>query len=301
LIVACGAVDVAYLETDVPIMLVLDATHARVCQYYPNYSNLLGQSCRELDSIENRAIRKAALLLYATNWAAQSAIEDYHADPAKVHVVPFGANLDSQPLHTVLAMRKRSDRCRLLFVGVNWERKGGDIAVETLKRLEALNIPAELIVCGCIPPSDVSHPSIRVIPYLNKHDPEQRAELDALYLSSDFLLLPTRNECYGIAFCEASAFGLPAVTTHTGGVPEIVRDGETGFVLPLSARGEAYAAVIARAYGDEARYAELVSASRSAFEDRLNWDAWGTSAAHLIENTLGRTYAPPVSDVLRPG
>ena len=69
---------------------------------------------------------------------------------------------------------------------------------------------------------------------------------------------------------------------------EAVRDGENGFLLPLDARGNAYAEVIARIYRDEQRYAELVRASRAAFEDRLNWDAWGVAVKKILVELLGR-------------
>jgi glycosyltransferase involved in cell wall biosynthesis len=127
---------------------------------------------------------------------------------------------------------------------------------------------------------------MKVIPYLDKNNPEQYRELEQLYLKSDFLLLPTRNECFGLVFCEANAFGLPIITTHTGGVPEVVKDAQNGFVLPLSARGPAYAEIIARLYQDDQRYAELVVSSRAAFDERLNWNAWGLAASHLITEML---------------
>ena len=145
-----------------------------------------------------------------------------------------------------------------------------------------MGVDAELIICGCMPPVGVSHPRLRVIPFLNKRDPQQRQALEALYLNSDFLLLPTRSDCAPMVFCEAAAFGLPVVTTDTGGVSEIVKHGETGFALPHSARGDAYASIIVRAYRDAKRYAELSSASRARYEQRLNWDAWMRNAAPLI-------------------
>src|SRR5205085_123986 len=163
--------------------------------------------------------------------------------------------------------RKKSEQCRLLFLAVQWTRKGGDIAFETLLKLEELGIQAELIVCGCTPPKGIVHKRMRVIPFLDKNDERQRKELEQLLMAADFLLLPTRADCTPIVYCEASAFGLPVITTNTGGVPEVDRDGENGFLLPCDARGDAYAEVIARVYHDDARYAELVRASRAAFEE----------------------------------
>lgn len=155
--------------------------------------------------------------------------------------------------------------------------KGGDIAFETLIRLEEMGIPTELIVCGCTPPSHFVHERMTIIPFLDKNDANQRQRLEQLYASSDFLLLPTRNECFGIVFCEGNAFGLPAITTRTGGISEVVRDGENGFTLSYEAKGTDYAEVISKLYQNKQRYVELVKSSRASFENRLNWDSWGIS------------------------
>ncbi len=287
-VAADGQMEIAFLEIDIPILLVGGATYGLLHNYYPWYSNLLKRSFHEMNTIQALAIKKASAFVYSSAWAARSAIEDYGADPSKVHIVPHGANLENPPSREAVLGRKKSDRCRLLFLGVEWERKGGDIAFETLLKLEEMGILAELIVCGCTPPKEFSHTRMKVIPFLNKNDERQRKELEQLFMLSDFLLLPTRNECFGIVFCEANAFGLPIITTDTGGVSEAVRDGENGFLLPLDARGNAYAEVIARIYRDEQRYAELVRASRAAFEDRLNWDAWGVAVKKILVELLGR-------------
>jgi hypothetical protein len=57
-------------------------------------------------------------------------------------------------------------------------------------------------------------------------------------------------------------------------------------MLPLSARGNEYARLIAKIYRDEQKYAELVRSTRAAFDERLNWDAWGMSVTRLIAEVL---------------
>src|SRR6266446_4960907 len=288
IVAPAGATEVAFLETDIPIVLVEDATSKQLIDYYPVCSNLMRRSIYEMNTIQELALKKASAVIYSSAWAARSAIEDYGADPKKIHVVPFGANLDEPPCREVALARGKSERCRLLFLGVDWVRKGGDIAFETLLELEELGVQAELIVCGCTPPEGVAHERLKVIPFLDKNDDKQRKELEQLLMSADFLLVPTRADCTPIVFCEASAFGLPVIATNTGGVPEIVREGENGFLLPYEARGDAYAEVIASVYRDDERYAELVRASRAAFEERLNWDAWGVAVKHILAYVLAQ-------------
>lgn len=297
IVAPASTTEIAFVNTNLPIVLVEDATFASLHNYYPQYSNLPKNSVHQMNALADRAIQKASLLVYASSWAAQSALDDYHADPQKVHVALMGANFENPPSREIIEQKQKSHSCRLLFIGFDWQRKGGDIAFETLLKLEEEGIEAELIVCGCVPPHKFSHKRMKVIPYLDKNDPVQYKELEQLYLSSDFLLLPTRNECFGLVFCEANAYGLPVITTHTGGVPEVVIDGKNGFTLPISARGAAYARVIASIYRDDARYAELIKTSRETFDDRLNWDAWGRTVNALITAMLEQRKAGQVPQV----
>jgi glycosyltransferase involved in cell wall biosynthesis len=276
-----GASEIAFLETDIPIVLIEGGTFA-LWRNYPPYLNLLKRSSYEANMLQEMALKKASLILNPSEWAARSVIEDYHIEPRKVHVLPYGANIENPPPLEYVQKKKKSDRCRLLFIGTNWQRKGGDIAFEALVKLEEMGIQAELIVCGCVPQSKFSHERMKVIPYLNKNDERQNQEMRNLFMTADFFLLPTRVELFGIVFCEASAFGLPVITTNTGGISGAVKDGENGFMLPLSAGGSEYAEVIAKIYRDDGRYADMVRASRAAFEQRLNWDTWAITFRELI-------------------
>jgi glycosyltransferase involved in cell wall biosynthesis len=274
----------AFLETDIPIVYLSGTTFRLMREYYPQFTRLLGKSAREGEFIEQRCISKSRALIYSSKWAAYSAIRDYHASKNKVYVLPYGANLDPAdiPSRDEVLARKLKSPCRLLFLGVDWERKGGKIAFDALVELNKMGIEASLTVCGCTPPHSFTHERLRVIPYLNKNKPNERRQLMHLFLTSDFLLLPTRSECLGIVFCEASAFGLPIITTNTGGVEGAVKDGVNGFMLPLSSEGRHYAEVIGDILADVNKYSELVESSREAFEEHLNWDAWGRKAAGIF-------------------
>ena len=126
------------------------------------------------------------------------------------------------------------------------------------------------------------HERMTVIPFLDKHNERENQELEKLYAMADFLLVPTRGDCTPIVFSEANAFGLPVITTDTGGVSEVIRNGENGFMLPFDARGDEYAALIAKLYQDDQGYEKLVRGSRAAFEDRLNWDVWGIAVREIL-------------------
>src|SRR5438477_5680721 len=108
----CGT-EIAFLETDTPIVYLSDATFALLHNYYPQYSNLLKRSAYETNTLEGLAIKKAHALIYTSEWAAQSAIEDYHAEKQNIYVIPFGANFDTPPSKERVQAKEKSDLCRL--------------------------------------------------------------------------------------------------------------------------------------------------------------------------------------------
>lgn len=277
---------IAFLETGIPVITLSDATFSALEGYYESYRDLLESSRRAGHELERLTLRKSARAVYPSPWAAESAVQDYGLPRERVAVYPLGANLDDPPTRDEALSRRKGNECRLLFLGREWERKGGDIALDTLRELGRLGIPATLTIVGCRPPAGVTDPRMEVIPFVNKNEPEGRQRFRELLLSADFLVLPTRAECYGYVFAEASAFGLFSFATDTGGVPGVVTDGDNGRLLPLSAGGPEWARAIAERYSDDLFYRQGRISARNTFEERLNWDAWGKSTAALMREVL---------------
>ncbi len=281
--------ETAFLQTDIPILLPLDVTFRLQRNYYPHASNLLEWSARQTEIVERAAFQNVTRLLFSSPWAARSALEDYGIAPHKVNVIFFGANLDHIPSCEQVHQKRLTNRCHLLFIGTDWKRKGGDIAYETLLKLEEMGLQVELIVCGTTPPSSVTHSHMTVIPYLDKNDEQQSREIEQLYTTADFLILPTRADCAPNVFKEANAFGVPVITTDTGGVADVIKDGENGYTLPYNAHSEEYARLIAEIYRDEARYNKLATSSRAAYDQRLSWDAWAQAVGDIMKELINNS------------
>jgi hypothetical protein len=81
------------------------------------------------------SVGKCVLAIYSSDWAAQSALKYYYVDPHKVAVVSFGANINFNRAQTDIPdMLKLKDiRIRkLLFIGGDWQRKGGGLSVQVV-------------------------------------------------------------------------------------------------------------------------------------------------------------------------
>ena len=176
----------------------------------------------------------------------------------------------------------RKERCQLLFIGVEWERKGGTQAYQTLQGLRERDVDAHLVVIGCQPPPEVDRTHLTIHSFLNKQDPEQLALYQSLWLESSFLCMPSRAETFGAVFAEAAAYGLPVITSQTGGIPDAVKHDETGVLLPIDATGEQFTDLVHKIWTTPGRYEEMVNAARDRFESTLNWSSWASAVAPII-------------------
>jgi glycosyltransferase involved in cell wall biosynthesis len=276
---------IARLKPGIPAVFWSDACFAGLIDFYPYTTNLCKQTLRVGNLTEQDALDRCSLAIYTSDWAARTALESYKVDPAKVKVVPYGANADAaKTLEQVKASldTRSNERCELLFIGVEWERKGADIALETAVELNRRGIPTRLHLVGCEPPGKV--PDCVVLHgFISKKSPEGRAKMDALLASSNFLIVPSRAECFGLVFAEASSFGLPSLAADVGGIPSVVRDGINGRLFPLSARGEVYADEVVSLMEDPARYREMALNAFAEYETRLNWRVAGQAVVNLLK------------------
>jgi glycosyltransferase involved in cell wall biosynthesis len=286
LIFSPGTIPIAFLKDRRPLVYWSDATHAAIFGFYPEYSNLCASSQSDGHAIEGAALGRAAAALFSSEWAAASARRDYRAPAERVHCIPFGANLEHPPsaqdVERSIQQRTRQ-RCRLLFLGVDWVRKGGALAVQVAEALNRGGLPTELTIVGCSPfPLGGVPPFMRLEGFLSKRQPAGEQRLRVLLAEHHFLIAPALAECYGLAFCEANAFGLPCLARHSGGVPTIICHGENGWLFDPAADAATYAAAIQAVFADRERYLIAARHARRHYELRLNWDVAGRRAADIL-------------------
>ena len=274
---------IAYLETSLPIIYVADTTFANMVDYYPWHTGLCSSAIRQGNKIEQMAIDRSFHVMFSSAWAADSAISNYGASKDKISVAAFGDCLKSVPEKHTVYKDHETDTCRLLFVGTNWERKGGPLAVTIFKLLKDLGIKCTLTIVGSNPILE-NREGILVIPFLDKEKEEDTQLLDRLYRTNDILLLPTRADCTPVVFSEAAAFGLPVVTTDTGGISSVIREGENGFCLPFTSGAAAYADLIQQIWRNKEDLNRLSMKCRETYEKRLNWKIWQQHFDHITAN-----------------
>jgi glycosyltransferase involved in cell wall biosynthesis len=279
LVFSTGTLPIAFLETPLPIAMWADAAFAAMVGFYPEYSGGSRRSVEAGHRIEGAAIARTSLAVYESEWAARAALDAYGLDAKKLMVVPFGANFDQPPAREAverrIAERRASESWRLLFIGVDWERKGGATAVETVRLLNERGIRATLVVVGSEPPIDPKTPFVESRGFVSKHTAAGQAELHRILMESHLLLHPARADSGPLAIAEGNAFGLPAIASDVGGMSTLVADGRNGYLVAAAAGADVYADHCAALFRDRERYAGLALTSLEEYEQRLNWDHAG--------------------------
>jgi len=203
---------------------------------------------------------RAAGLVAISDWVKQSLLQHYAVSPEKVKVFRYAIDVDQwQPI-----TRPRSARqpLRLLFVGGDFARKGGQVLLDAFRA--GLSDICELDIVTK-DRTIVAERGVRVHTDLS---PNTHA-LRQLYAQADLFVLPTRGDANGIAILEAMACGLPIIATNVGSLAELVQDGVTGHLVP---RDDPKAIIerVAFLAGRPQRVAEMGSAARLSVETTFN-------------------------------
>lgn len=276
---------IAFIETKKPVVFWTDATFAGLIDFYPEFHNLCADTRTSGNFAEQCALSRCRLAFYSSDWAVQTALQHYAVTPEKLKVVPFGANIEcsrtSEDVMRLLA-QKRGRVCKLLFAGVAWHRKGGDVAVRTAELLHERGIKAELHVVGCGAPEPVPEWVVQH-GFVSKKTESGRRKLAQLFSQSHFLILPSRAECFGVVCAEASSFGLPTLTARVGGMQTTITEGRNGFTISHAEGADKYCDHIERLWASREAYKDLSLSSFAEFTSRLNWNASGRLAADWMQ------------------
>jgi glycosyltransferase involved in cell wall biosynthesis len=297
-----GRLDGLFVHTQVPAMLLgrwtsrvptvisLDATPRQYDQLGAHYQHQVGPPLleRAKHTIHRRRIHEAAALVTWSDWARQGLVEDYGVDPDRVTVISPG-------VHRGMWQRPRrpstpTEPVRVLFVGGDFERKGGTSLLAAFRRLRSASqgegqpsVHLDLVTGSDLP----AEPGITVHQGLTANS----TELIDLYHQADIFCLPTLGDCLPMVLSEAGAAGLPLVSTDVGAISEIVRDGETGVIVPPG-DSESLHRALARLVADSELRQRLGANAEALVADRHDAEANARTLVDLILDVAGNQRQP---------
>ena len=277
----------------------------------------LGGGYRLSGWAERTAYEGAAAVVAVSGGMREDILRSYPAvDPARVHVVHNGIDLTGwrrpagDELEAAAATLQRLGidprRPTIVFVGRITRQKGLPYLLRAAERLPA---DVQLVLCAGAPdtPEILAEVSglvdaLRVargggVVWVEEMLP--REQLTAVLAAATVFVCPSVYEPLGIVNLEAMACGLPVVGTATGGIPEVIVDGETGWLVPIEqvadgtgtpVHPEAFVAdlgdALTAAVSDPARAAEMGRAARRRVEEHFAWETIGERTLEVYRSVL---------------
>ena len=283
----CMSRPIGFMETSKPIVYASDATATLLVETYDVYRRRGRIWKAAMNDFEDKAIARADRVVLASRSSARSAIEDHRGDPAKVSVVPLGANVSAglQDGIMVPADPPGSDSLDLLLVAADPERKQLGLCVNIAAELRLRGWNATLHYVGPHR-SECESEVVEWAGRLQLGNQEDAARHRSLLRKCHVSLLPSLAEMYGISPIESAAFARPAVVSDVGGLPTVVLDGLTGRVLPVRTPCRGWVDAIEEMISREDRYASFSSEAFNRYRSVLNWPAWGASVRKLMEELV---------------
>ncbi len=258
----------------------IDATTRQVFHAYGSGQRIAGRFQRQVLERERRAYQAAGAVICMAQWAADSVITDYGIDPAKVHVVPGGANLDEAQLALLPAAPpppppSAEQPLRLGFLGKEWQRKGGPFLLQLAEALAQRNIPMVIRAIGPDPAQLPAHPALQALGFINKQTDTARfvAELRSWHFGTLF----SEAEAFGISNRECLRLGVPVLAHAVGGIASTLPDPGCGQLFPAHPTAAEVADWIAVRLTPYAGY----RAWRAALAPRWQEFTWEAAVAQL--------------------
>jgi len=240
-----------YHDNDVLTMVRLDP---RMRGTDPSSSDV-----RNRAAYEKSVFDSAARIFTFSDWSARLIAANYDISPGRLEVVGAGSNID----HNLLAGERDYGARHALFIGVDFERKGGPDVLRAFAKVRQQLPSARLTIVGELPAGQIA-PGVVSLGLVRG-----QGALSAIIRSASLFVMPSVWEPFGIVFLEAMAAAIPCIGADAFAMPEII--GDTGSVVPPN-DVERLAREMHTYLADEALCAERGRAARERYLQHYGWD-----------------------------
>ncbi|MBK8161627.1 MAG: glycosyltransferase family 4 protein [Gammaproteobacteria bacterium] len=189
---------------------------------YPEYDEKSDLLSKSWINLERDIYGDADIVFTRSMIVRESVVQDYSCDVKKVHCIYYAPFVEEGERES--SLNKYASK-NILFVGLEWERKGGPLLVKAFEQVVKVEPDATLTIVGCSP--DIVLPNVEIV------GPVKSEKLCEYYEKSAVFCLPTRREPFGIVFLEAMSYSLPVLGTNIGALPEFIIDGDNGYLVGI--------------------------------------------------------------------
>lgn len=241
-----------------------------------SYDLNAGYIKRALD-FEKRLYQGLDLTFTMSEWLRTSFIEDFGCDPDKVVTVGAGVNFKCVPD----IENKDYSKHNILFIGVDFERKGGKVVIDAFKQVKQEIPDASLTIIG--PNLENTSERVMSLGRIRKNSPDGEKRLHDAYIDASIFVMPSFYEPFGIVFAEAMAYKLPCICANVCAMPEIVDNGKTGFVIP-SGDNKTLAHRIIELFRNENKLKMFGEAGYRKYLENYTWEKVASKIVYSISD-----------------
>lgn len=196
------------------------AEHEKELFSYSGFGNYPLKSLQKRAAVERRYYDSCSGIFAMGQWFKDFLVSQ-GIDAKKVHAVGGGINLDEKLINP---QAKQGNK--ILFLGRDFTRKGGEITYKAFVELKKQRPDLELHLAG---PSE--NPIEDPVEGYFYHGPVNHLQAAELFNQCDIFCMPSYYEAFGLVFVEALCYGLPCIGRNCHEMPYIIQDHETGLIL----------------------------------------------------------------------
>ena len=222
---------------------------------------------------ESTIYHDARVVFTRSSHVTDSVINQYGISPEKVSCVYYGANVPSPTAPDPM----KYDKKNILFVGIDWFRKGGPDLLEAFRIIQNKHPDATLTIVGASP--NILQENVRVVGRIPIN------EMGKYYEQASIFCLPTTQEPSAVAFIEAQSYGLPLVVTDIGAAPDFTANGENGYLVEVH-HPHQIADALLRLLDNPKLCEQMGNAGFRRTLERYNWDSVAARMKECILATL---------------
>lgn len=251
-----------------------------------------------LKFFEHRLLKRSDMIIAVSEFTKREILKNYGDVPSgKIKVIHNGVDVEkfSPAANKSTFKRKfgfRDDDILILYVGRLYSRKGLPTLIEAIPKVAGKFNDVKFIISG----KGLKDEEEKLKHYAKKlgvgdkliflgYFPDE--DLPDLYRAADMFVFPSIYENLPFALLEAMASGLPVITTTVGGIPEVIHDGENGFMIePYNST--ALAGIILYLIESPEKAREIGFSGRETVKEKFNWENITQQVLRVYEEAIAK-------------
>lgn len=211
-----------YMDLNPTCMIYIRNNRPELKQYLP-FSETTDDVMKWQEKFQLQSYKNCKCLFTMSEWVRELTIKNTNIDPNNIFTVGAGINLDVSKIDN-----KKKSGNKILFIGKEFYRKGGDLVVKAFEKLIKEMPTAELYIVGPLyKPKEITD-DLQGIHFLGQLSFD---EVSLYFNKCDIFCMPSRFEAYGIVYIEALVYGLPCIANDDFAMKEIIQEGENGYLI----------------------------------------------------------------------